>query len=114
MKNYSIRYKELTNLFKEMGKEIPDTMSAFSKLHRAGTADGTLSNKIKELIALGISICLRCDGCIAFHVHGSLEAGATKDEIMETIGVAILMGGGPSAVYGAEAKEALEQFTEFA
>ncbi|NCD20422.1 MAG: carboxymuconolactone decarboxylase family protein, partial [Actinobacteria bacterium] len=50
-------------------------------------------------------------GCIACHVKDALAAGATRDEVIETIGVAILMGGGPSVVYGAEAREALEQFS---
>ena len=53
---------------------------------------------------------MRCDGCIAFHVHDSLDAGATTAEISETIGVAVMMGGGPALVYGCEALEAVEQF----
>jgi AhpD family alkylhydroperoxidase len=56
------------------------------------------------------SIAARCDGCIAYHVHDALKAGATRKEIVETIGVAVLMGGGPATVYGAEAFEALNQF----
>jgi len=60
--------------------------------------------------ALGIGIAARCDGCIAYHVHDALRAGATRKEIVETIGVAIMMGGGPATMYGAQAFEALEQF----
>jgi len=110
MKNYNVRYKELNQLFKDMGQDIPETMTAFNTLSKASTAEGALSTKVKELIALGMGVALRCDGCIAFHVYAALQAGATKDEIMETIGVAILMGGGPAVVYGAEAKYALEQY----
>ena len=66
--------------------------------------------KIKELIALAIGITVRCDGCIAFHVHDVVKAGATHDEIVEAIGVAIMMGDGPAVVYGSQALEALEQF----
>lgn len=47
---------------------------------------------------------------IAYHVHDALRADATRREVLETIGVAILMGGGPVTVYGAEAFEALDQF----
>src|SRR5690606_5904806 len=64
----------------------------------------------KELIALGIAITVRCDGCIAFHVHDAMQAGANEAEIAETVSVAILMGGGPSVVYGIEAMQALEQY----
>jgi AhpD family alkylhydroperoxidase len=60
--------------------------------------------------ALGIGIAARCDGCIAYHVHDALKAGASRKEIVETIGVAVLMGGGPAAVYGTEAFAALNQF----
>lgn len=62
------------------------------------------------LIALAIGISVHCDGCIAYHVHDALAAGATRAEVMETIGVAVMMGGGPSVVYGCEAMEAVEQF----
>ncbi|UCE04123.1 MAG: carboxymuconolactone decarboxylase family protein [Candidatus Latescibacterota bacterium] len=85
-------------------------MAAYAQLHRAATAPGALETKSKELIALGISIAIRCDGCIAYHVRDALRAGATRDEIVETIGVSVLMGGGPAVMYGAEALAALEQF----
>ena len=44
------------------------------------------------------------------HVCDRLCAGATREEIQEAIGVAVLMGGGPAMVYGSHALEALEQF----
>ncbi|MBX7144223.1 MAG: carboxymuconolactone decarboxylase family protein [Oligoflexia bacterium] len=84
-------------------------MGAFVQLHHAAMAKGALDTKFKELIALGISICARCDGCIARHVSDALRAGATREEIVETIGVAVSMGGGPATVYGCEAFQALEQ-----
>lgn len=110
IKDYSKNYNNLTKLMSELGAKIPSTMKGFNDLHIASTADGVLSTKNKELIALGIAITVRCDGCIAFHVHDALKSGASSEEIMETIGVAILMGGGPALVYGCEAMEALEQF----
>jgi AhpD family alkylhydroperoxidase len=107
-------YPEYNRTVREMsttlGRQLPATMTEFARLHKAALGDGVLSSKMKELIALAIAITVRCDGCIAFHVHDALEAGAAKREILETIGVAILMGGGPSVVYGAEALSALEQF----
>lgn len=73
-------------------------------------SEGVLSAKVKELISLSIAVTCRCDGCIAFHVHDALKGGATREEIVESIGIAILMGGGPSVMYGCEALEALGQF----
>ena len=85
-------------------------MEAFTHLHKAATADGAVSRKTKELIALGVAMTVNCDGCIAYHVKDALEAGATRDEIVETIGVVVMMGGGPAVVYGCQALEALDQF----
>ena len=48
-------------------------------------------------MALAIAICTHCEGCIAYHVHDALDAGATHDQVTETIGVAVMMGGGPAA-----------------
>ena len=89
----------------------PAVMKAFSGLHKAAVATGSLDTKTKELMALAISITTRCDDCIAHHTHDALEAGATRDEIAEAIGVAVLMGGGPSMLYAAHAIEALDQFS---
>ncbi|MCL4854374.1 MAG: carboxymuconolactone decarboxylase family protein [Bryobacteraceae bacterium] len=85
-------------------------MAGFAALHTAAVADGALNTKTKELIALGIAIGVRCDGCISYHVHDAIMAGATRAEVVETIGISVLMGGGPAMVYGAEALDALEQF----
>jgi len=110
--NYPKYYEKLGMLMQKYGAEAPETMEAFSKLHHAGAVDGAISAKVKELIALGIAITVRCDGCISFHVHDALAAGASRAEIVDTIGVAILMGGGPSVVYGVQALEAVSQFEE--
>ena len=101
---------ELQQLYLKLAKEIPGQMSGFSSLHKSALADGALSAKSKDLIALGIAIAARCEGCIAFHIHDSVKAGASHKEVLEAIGVAVLMGGGPAMVYGCEALAALEQF----
>lgn len=110
IKDYSKNYHDITKSISELGLKLPEVMSSFNTLHNVCIEDGVLSAKTKELIALGIAITVRCDGCIAFHVHDALSSGATTQEIIETVGVAVLMGGGPAVVYGSEALEALEQF----
>ncbi|NMA03237.1 MAG: carboxymuconolactone decarboxylase family protein [Clostridiales bacterium] len=87
-------------------------MEGFGKLHSEAIKDDALPLKIKELIALGIAISIRCTGCIQAHVKKALDAGAIPEEIYETIGVAILMSGGPGTVYGSMAMEAMEQFSD--
>ena len=110
--NYPERYQNMAAQMENLGKGLNGTMQHFGGLHMEAIKDGALSSLTKELIALGIAITVRCDGCIAYHVHDALHAGATPAQIRETIGVAILMGGGPSVVYGIEANEALEQFLQ--
>ena len=112
MKNFPEHFKELNVWLEKLGVEMPSVMQGFAALHEASIKSGALDSKTKELIALGIAITVRCDGCISFHVHDALQAGANKEEIAETVSVAILMGGGPSVVYGVEAMQALSQFME--
>jgi AhpD family alkylhydroperoxidase len=85
-------------------------MSGFARLHRKATADGALSSSVKEMMALAISIAVGCEGCIAYHAQDAIEAGATREELLETIGVAVLMGGGPASIYATHALEAVDQY----
>lgn len=107
MKNYPNFNKEIVNEMKELRKSIPETMQGFGILHQSAMAEGSVSTKNKELIALGISIHIQCEGCVSFHLKAALEAGATKEELTETVGVAILMGGGPAMVFGGEVLAAI-------
>ena len=94
----------------KLRKVLPGATNAFTKvLMPDALKDGVLTTKQKELIALGISICLRCDYCIAIHVKKCFEAGATKDEIGEACGVALLMGGGPALTYSTFVAQAIEE-----
>jgi AhpD family alkylhydroperoxidase len=68
--------------------------------------DGALGRKEKELIALAIAVVKRCDGCIASHARSAARLGATRHEVAEALGVALLMDGGPATVYGPRAWEA--------
>jgi AhpD family alkylhydroperoxidase len=108
--NYPEFQNHLRNLLTQLGKELPGPMTAFGQLHKATLAEGALNVKTKELIALGIAVGARCQGCIAFHTQAALKAGASRQDILETLGVALLMGGGPSAMYACEALQALEEF----
>nr|MDJ0514158.1 carboxymuconolactone decarboxylase family protein [Methyloceanibacter sp.] len=90
----------------------PALMESFWKLHQIAVGDSALDTKTKELIALAISVSARCDDCIAHHTYDALKAGATREEIADALGVAILMGGGTSVVYATHAIQAVEQFLE--
>ncbi len=111
-KNYPEITKRISSNMKTLRSDIGDTMQGFSALAKAATADGALDKKTKELIALAIGISTRCDGCIGFHTEALVRLGATREEIEETLGMAIYMGGGPSLMYAADAMLAYEQYTE--
>jgi AhpD family alkylhydroperoxidase len=108
--SYPQRHAELQSLLGKLSKELPGPISSFGRLHRDSMGQGSITGKMKELIALAISIAIRCEDCIAYHVHDALHAGATHQEVLETIGVAVMMGGGPASMYGCRAYEALQQF----
>lgn len=95
--------KEMIKQSANLQKAGPEIMKSFGGLAGTVMKDGALPLKEKELIALGIAIADRCENCILWHSAGAVKAGATREEIVETIGVAILMGGGPSSAYGAKA-----------
>jgi len=102
--------RNLSAGLRDMRGGAPEVMKAFSGIAQAATKVGALDTKTKELIALAIGVATRCDDCIAFHAKAALDRGATSDEILETLGMAIYMGAGPSVMYAAHALEAYNQF----
>lgn len=111
-KSYPEITARISNSLKSLRPNISDTMQGFSAMAQAATADGVLDKKTKELIALAIGVSTRCDGCIGFHVKALVELGATKQEVEETLAMAIYMGGGPSLMYAADAMVAYDQFSK--
>jgi len=95
----------------ELNRSHPNAMKGFKALGAGAYADGALTRKTKELIALALSIASRCDGCVAYHARRVSELGVDRAEVVEMIGVAIQMGGGPSMVYGGEALRAYDSFS---
>jgi AhpD family alkylhydroperoxidase len=108
--DYVEYHQHLEELLVQLGRELPGPMTGFARLHKKAVEDGALSRKVKEMMALAISIVVGCEGCIAYHVHDAVEAGATRPELLEAVGVGLLMGGGPGSMYAAHALDAIEQF----
>ena len=81
----------------------PSPMKAFGSLSVAATASQAIDTKMKELMSLAIGIAVHCDGCVAYHTKMAYQHGATREEVAETATLAVYMGGGPAAVYGARA-----------
>ena len=107
-------YKHITHsISRALGafkKDRPDVMEAFSALAQAASKEGALDKKTKELIALALGVSAHCEGCIGFHAQKLVQLGASREELMETLSMAVYMGGGPSLMYAAEAIDAFETF----
>lgn len=110
-KNWPQMAGELSGAIRDLRGGAPEVMRAFSGMAQAALKANALDTKTKELLALGIAVAIRCDGCVAFHAEAALKQGASRDEVMETMGMAIYMGAGPSVMYAAQAVEAFDQFT---
>jgi len=92
----------LRQLAGALGADI-QRLFVFFNLYENALDQGVLTNKIKQLIALAMAVGNRSNEAISYHVNAALEAGASRDEIRETVSVAVLMGGVPSILSGAEA-----------
>jgi AhpD family alkylhydroperoxidase len=73
-------------------------------------ANGALSEKHKELMALSIGITQHCSGCIGFHVKALHRLACTREEFEEMLAVCVYMGGGPALMYASEAIAAWDAF----
>lgn len=108
--NYLELRHHLEDRLTQFGREMPGPMTGFARLHKKAVEDGALSAKVKEMMALAISVAVGCEGCIAYHPHDAIKVGATRAELLETISVGVMMAGGPGTIYAAHALDAVEQF----
>jgi AhpD family alkylhydroperoxidase len=104
--------EDLRAPYRELVAAIPGVMSGYGAMQKAAMAEGALSTRMKELIALAIAITRECDGCISAHARGAAHRGATLAEVTEMIGVAVVMNGGPGIVWGPRALAAYHEFAD--
>lgn len=86
----------------------PAVAGGFGAFYQSMMKPGALTVREKELVALGIGLAMRCEGCIYAHVRGALKSGATREQVVEAAGVAVMMQGGPTYTYLAKLVEALD------
>ncbi|MEY3639267.1 MAG: hypothetical protein RIR68_2400 [Pseudomonadota bacterium] len=91
-------------------KSQSEALLGFGQLARASMAEGAVSAKHKELIALAIGITQHCSGCVGFHVKALRKLGCSREELEEMLAVCVYMGGGPALMYAAEALKAWDEF----
>jgi AhpD family alkylhydroperoxidase len=107
------KYREEMNArLREIRTTKPEIMKAYAELHQANAASTHLDAKARELIALAVSVTLRCDGCINAHTDAAIKAGATKEEITEALSVAIMVNAGAALVYSGRTLDAFDTLTQ--
>ena len=84
--------KERSELNQELTK-LDSFFTEFGELDDKVYSDSVIPKKYKELTGLTISIFSKCEECIIYHLQGCKDAGATKEEIVETIKIAVVGGG---------------------
>ncbi|HEY0105595.1 MAG TPA: carboxymuconolactone decarboxylase family protein [Rhizomicrobium sp.] len=105
------QYKQqIADSVKEIGAANPELVKAYAAFHHANAASKHLDAKTRELIALGVAVTLRCDGCINAHTEAATRAGASKDEIVDALGVAVMVNAGATMVYSAHVIDAAHAY----
>ena len=75
-------------------------------LNDAANQNDLLGAKTRELIALAVAVTRQCDGCITIHTDAAIKHGATREEIVEALGVAIAVNAGAALVYSTRVLDA--------
>jgi len=91
-------------------EQVPAAMEGFTAFMGGVVKPGALDNKMKELIALALSVKSQSTWCIAIHAKKCLDLGATPEEMIESAMVAAVMGGGPSLMYVKVVQDAIKEF----
>lgn len=112
MSFFENRYDEITSNFEKMGLMSPNQMRAWYDIMEMIEREGALSSRRKELIAVALSVYVKCDWCIALHVKKALQLGARKLEVVDAAWIAVLMGGDPALMHTQRVLHALEEFKE--
>ena len=92
-----IHYKEGLGMFSE---KMPELVRQFNSFTEECFKEGVLSQKEKQLIALGVSLHAQNEYCIIYHTKGCLDQGCSEQEILEAVGVTAAFGGGASMSQG--------------
>jgi AhpD family alkylhydroperoxidase len=95
-----------------LAKLSPETVKGYGAMSAAGQKTEHLDAKTRELIAVAVSITLRCDGCITVHTDNARKLGATQEEVAEALGVAISVNAGAALVYSIRALDAFAASAE--
>ena len=106
---YTDKIAGMRQELRALNAALPETAKGFGALSKAVKENGPLDVKQKEFIALGMSVVLRCEPCIAFHVEALMKTGATREDLSSVLAMCIQMGGGPALMYAGHALAAWDE-----
>lgn len=109
--SYKQKTAEIRSELRSLHKLNPETAKGFQALSMGAMADGSLSKKEREYVALAIAITQRCEPCVNLHVEALMKAEASREEVGSVLAMCVQMGGGPALMYAAHALAAWDEFT---
>lgn len=112
MLDWNEYHAQIQRTMAEIGRTNPEIIRGYRQLSDAGKRTDLLGPKIRELIALAVAVTVHCDGCIVVHTEAALKNGATQEEIIEALGVAIAVNAGSSLIYSTRVMDAVKAKSE--
>lgn len=104
------KLKDISNLIGKLRVDYPDETNSFLKFINKAEAGKALTLREKELINVGSAVAAQCEWCIAVHVQHAIEAGASRDDVIEAGFMAVVMHGGPALMYMTPLLDAVNDF----
>lgn len=111
MMDWNVYRDQINAAVREISTANPEIVKAYAGLSHANAKATHIDAKTRELIALAVAVTLRCDGCINAHTDAAIKAGAVKEEIVDALGVAIMVNTGATMVYSARTIDAYDTKT---
>ncbi len=102
-------HAQILKTIAEIGRTSPDIVRGYRTLSDAGKKADLLGPKVRELIALAVAVTVECDGCIVVHTDAALKAGATEEEIIEALGVAVAVKAGSALIFSTRVLDAVKE-----
>ena len=108
MTDWNEYQKQIQHQLAAIGRTNREVIKGYRELSNAGAATNLLGEKTRELIALAVAVTRQCDGCIVTHTDAAIRQGATKEEIVEALSVAIAVNAGAALIYSSRVLDAFD------
>src|SRR3954466_13960044 len=104
--------KQIATNNAQIGRINHEILNGYRSLSEAGKTTNLLGGKVRELIALAVAVTRQCDGCIITHTDAAIKQGATREEIVEALGVAVAVNAGAALIFSSRVMDAFNAKTE--